>query len=146
MHLWIVYLDLCRWRRRRPVRAVKSANVRDSWIVPSYRLHAVIVRHEELDERAVGPRLLAEDRGELEAVVMLWVEVVGLAGAPTLPPPEERAPHVEIRLDRSNAVADAGADAACEPEARGSDLQQRDEHFTMLSRILSLVPSGSGRL
>ena len=145
MHIWVVYLDLCRWRRRRPIRAVETTDVRDARVVPPDCLHAVVVRHEELDERRIRPGLLAKDRRELEAVVMLGVEVVRLAGAALLPPPEERAPHVERRLDRGNAMADACTNAACEPEARSDDLQKRKEYFAILRCVLSSMPLGFGR-
>ena len=76
---------------------------------------------------------------------MLGVEVVRLAGAAPLPPPDERAPHLERRLDRGDAMANACANAACEPEARGSYLQDSQEHLTVLRCVLSLVPFGFGR-
>ena len=41
-------------------------------------------------------------------------------------------------------MADACADAACEPEARGSYLQDSQEYLAVLRRVLRLVPSGFG--
>ena len=76
---------------------------------------------------------------------MLGVEVMRLADAASLPPPDERAPHLKCNLNGGDTVADACPNSACEPEARGSYLQHCQEHLAVLRSVSGLMPFGFGR-
>ena len=88
--IWHRHVRVCGWRpRRRAVWSVRAANVGDAGPCNTDLVDLIVRCHDELDERAGRPLIVAEELRQLDAPCASRLVVPALLGATDVPPPDE---------------------------------------------------------